>query len=195
MVQNTAGLPGQKPRYLMGVGYPLDIVVCVALGVDMFDCVYPTRTARFGVALTRKGTLRLKGKPCAHQRSIPVQRGCPCLVCRPESPSFASRAALHVMFKDNSELACQLLTQHNIVYMMTLMRSMRSAILEGDEAYGKFLRDFLIDMFYAPDDDEPSVPVSFSTDEIDEDASKVPQWVKDALTAAGVADLVFPLRR
>ena len=75
------------------------------------------------------------------------------------------------------------------------MRSMRSAILEGDEAYGKFLRGFFIDMFYAPDDDEPSVPVSFSTDEVDEDASKIPQWVKDALAAAGVADLVFPLRR
>eukprot|EP00438_Fugacium_kawagutii_P006220 Skav219208 [mRNA] locus=scaffold537:178168:178491:+ [translate_table: standard] len=54
-----AGLPEQKPRYLMGVGYPLDIVVCVALGVDMFDCVYPCRTARFGTALVRSGQLRL----------------------------------------------------------------------------------------------------------------------------------------
>lgn len=58
--QNTAGLPGHKPRYLMGVGYPLDIVVCVALGVDMFDCVYPTRTARFGVALTPQGMCHLR---------------------------------------------------------------------------------------------------------------------------------------
>ena len=54
-----AGLPENKPRYLMGVGYPLDIVICVALGVDMFDCVYPCRTARFGTALVRSGQLRL----------------------------------------------------------------------------------------------------------------------------------------
>jgi len=53
-------LPPLKPRYLMGVGYPVDVVVCVALGVDMFDCVYPTRTARFGVALTDKGGVSLK---------------------------------------------------------------------------------------------------------------------------------------
>jgi queuine tRNA-ribosyltransferase len=199
VAHNTAGLPGQKPRYLMGVGYPLDIVVCVALGVDMFDCVYPTRTARFGVALTRKGTLRLKGKHCAAQVSIPVQHDCPCLVCRPSSASYTSRAALHVMFKDNSELACQLLTQHNIVYMMTLMRTMRTAIATGEEAYGRFIRQFLIDMFYAPDDDEPSAVAGQERTKpswvIDAANAKVPQWVKDALVVAEMAELVFPLQK
>lgn len=219
VAHNTAGLPGNKPRYLMGVGYPLDIVVCVALGVDMFDCVYPTRTARFGVALTRQGTLRLKSKHCATQVSRPVQRGCPCLLCRPttetqqqsgtktqSSSSFTSRAALHVMFKDNAELACQLLTQHNIVYMMTLMRSMRHAIAQGDDTYGAFIREFLLDMFYVNDLRDENESVSEATtkypsyvqrllqEENNED-TRVPQWVKDALGVAGVAEWVFPLMR
>ncbi len=55
MAKCTARLPSNKPRYLMGVGYPLDLVLCTALGCDMFDCVYPTRTARFGVALVPSG--------------------------------------------------------------------------------------------------------------------------------------------
>ncbi len=60
MSQCTAGLPDGKPRYVMGVGYPLDIVICSALGADMYDSVYPTRTARFGVALVPEGVLKLK---------------------------------------------------------------------------------------------------------------------------------------
>ena len=67
-----AGLPEQKPRYLMGVGYPLDIVICVALGVDMFDCVYPCRTARFGTALVRSGQLRLTSAEIANHFRPPI---------------------------------------------------------------------------------------------------------------------------
>ena len=67
-----AGLPEQKPRYLMGVGYPLDIVICVALGVDMFDCVYPCRTARFGTALVRSGQLRLTSAEFANDFRPPI---------------------------------------------------------------------------------------------------------------------------
>ncbi len=103
----------------MGVGYPLDLVVCVALGVDMFDCVYPTRTARFGVAFVPSGTLRLKSKECSMDLT-PVNPNCHCTTCK----SF-TKASLHTMFKENNPMASQLLTKHNIYYMMTLMRTMR----------------------------------------------------------------------
>ena len=62
----TARLPPGKPRYVMGIGYPLDIVICSALGADMYDSVYPTRTARFGVALVPEGVLKLKSAACAN---------------------------------------------------------------------------------------------------------------------------------
>merc|ERR1712157_338172 len=75
------GLPPNKPRYLMGVGYTLDIVICVALGVDMFDCVYPCRTARFGTALVRTGQLRLTGSEFA-QDFQPIDKSCKCETCR-----------------------------------------------------------------------------------------------------------------
>jgi queuine tRNA-ribosyltransferase len=103
----------------MGVGYPLDLVVCVALGVDMFDCVYPTRTARFGVAFVPSGTLRLKSKECGNDLSR-IHSACRCTTCQ-----HFTRASLHMMFKENNPMASQLLTKHNIYYMMTLMRSMR----------------------------------------------------------------------
>jgi len=91
-----------------------------------FDCVYPTRTARFGVALLPTGTLRLKaGSQCAADRSA-VESGCPCVAC-----TQYTRAMLHVMFRENNPLAAQLLTIHNITYMMRLMRSMREVRREG----------------------------------------------------------------
>lgn len=156
----TAKLPEDKPRYLMGVGYPLDLVVCVALGVDMFDCVYPTRTARFGVALVPSGLLRVKsGAGCAGDVS-PVEAGCPCFAC-----THYTRAALYTMFRENNAVACSLLTMHNISYMMRLMRRMRQAILDGTEAYHEFIRAFLKEMY--PNND-------------------VPQWAVDALQEAGV---------
>lgn len=144
----------------MGVGYPVDLVVCVALGVDMFDCVFPTRTARFGVALISAGSIRLKAKEFETQLG-PVDPLCSCSTCR-----HYSRAVLHVMFKENNPLASQLLTRHNVRYMMTLMRSMRRAILAGDEAFDSFVRGFLAQQFPAGD---------------------VPHWVVDALAEAGIA--------
>jgi queuine tRNA-ribosyltransferase len=75
----TARLPDEKPRYLMGVGYPLDLVVCSCLGVDMFDCVYPTRTARFGTAFTKKGEIKLK-KPDYQSDFTSIDPGCTCSV-------------------------------------------------------------------------------------------------------------------
>lgn len=157
----TARLPVNKPRYLMGVGYPLDLVVCVALGIDMFDCVYPTRTARFGVALVPEGLLRVKsGKDCAEDLR-PVEAGCRCQAC-----SKYSRAMLHTMFRDNNPLACQLLTMHNVSYMMRLMRSMRKAIMDGPEAYQAYIRNYLRVMFPAND---------------------IPQWVREALASAEIS--------
>ena len=143
----------------MGVGYPLDLVVCVALGVDMFDCVYPTRTARFGVALVDIGTMRLKSKEFGNQL-IPVDLNCSCSTCK----SY-TRAILHVMFKENNALAAQLLTIHNIAYMMRLMRSMREAIMNGKEVYHQYIRNFLKNHFPSTD---------------------IPVWVINALATVGL---------
>ena len=116
VAHNCQRLPPHKPRYLMGVGYPLDLVVCVALGVDMFDCVYPTRTARFGVALVPEGAVRLKAAEFGSCLD-PVDAQCGCSCCK-----HYTRAAMHALFKEANSLAAQLLTTHNIAYMMRLMR-------------------------------------------------------------------------
>ena len=125
-------LPDNKPRYVMGVGYPLDLVVCVALGIDMFDCVFPTRTARFGVALVDIGSLRLKSKE--FERDLlpiePYGSVCGCSTCRDYS-----KAALHAMLKQGTPLAAQVMTTHNIAYMMRLMRTMRQSIIDGPDKY------------------------------------------------------------
>ena len=164
--QACQALPDDKPRYLMGVGYPLDLVVCVALGVDMFDCVYPTRTARFGVALIdgeHPGTLRLKLQ--AHlQDDRPIMKDCDCQACR----NGISRKTLHEWLKTNNAVAAQLLTQHNIAYMMRLVRSMREAILE--DRYGEYCRDFVRMQFRGKENG----------------GTDVPGWVVDALQAAGI---------
>ena len=180
-------LPAGKPRYLMGVGYPLDLVVCVALGVDMFDCVYPTRTARFGVALVDAGTLKLKSRAMANDgRPIDITRRCNCLAC-----ASYSRGTLHAMLKTSTAapVACQLLTIHNIAYMLDLTRRMRTAVMSG--SYGAFVRSFLVEHFAVDDaeaatktrDDEcatiPSIE-SFSPAN-----HRVPSWVVGALAASG----------
>lgn len=160
VAHNARHLPADKPRYLMGVGYPLDLVVCVALGVDMFDCVYPTRTARFGVALVPAGTLRLKAKEYGSDVS-PVDAACPCSCC-----ANYSKAILHTMFKENNACASQLLTTHNVAYMMRLMRSMRDAIARGRASHEKYVHAFLGTMFPTGD---------------------VPWWVVDALASVDIA--------
>ncbi|KAK1288544.1 hypothetical protein QJS10_CPB19g01369 [Acorus calamus] len=81
VAQCTAALPEDKPRYVMGVGYPLDIVVCSALGADMYDCVYPTRTARFGTALVPEGVLKLKHKAMAND-DRPIDSSCTCMLSK-----------------------------------------------------------------------------------------------------------------
>ena len=168
VAHNAQRLPAHKPRYVMGIGYAVDLVVCVALGADMFDCVYPTRTARFGVALVDTGTLRLKSKEYKQDLSR-IEESCQCSTCRPSSStaSYWTKAGLHALLKDNNALGSQLLTIHNIAYMMRLMRTMREAILAGEAAYYDYIKQFLLNQFQ-------------------EDLNNVPQWVVNALTEAGV---------
>lgn len=88
VVAHTANLlPKNKPRYLMGVGFPVDLLICASLGVDMFDCVYPTRTARFGTAFTRRGNVKLKKEICCLDLS-PIEDGCRCETCLNYSRAF-----------------------------------------------------------------------------------------------------------
>ncbi|KAL3941006.1 MAG: hypothetical protein SGARI_000750 [Bacillariaceae sp.] len=159
-------LPDDRPRYLMGVGYPLDLVVCTALGVDQYDCVFPTRTARFGVALVDQGQIKLKQHEFApgvsQQSNTPIEESCPCEACRRK----ISKGRLHSLLKANNSIAVQLITLHNVTYMMGLVNRMRKAILE--KQFAMFVRNFLQQHFGANDD-------------------TVPQWVQDALDTAGVA--------
>ncbi|KAG1813713.1 tRNA-guanine(15) transglycosylase-like protein [Suillus variegatus] len=132
-------LPSDRPRYSMGVGFAEDLLVCVALGVDMADCVFPTRTARFGVALTFKGPLNLKlGK---HTKSMdPIDKSCPCPTCA----SGMSRAVLHHIVTIETAGA-HALTIHNLVFQARVMGGARDAILEG--RFPEYLRSFFFDYF------------------------------------------------
>ena len=118
-------LPVQKPRYLMGVGKPDDLVGAVKRGVDMFDCVLPTRSGRTGQAFTRRGVINIKN--ARHQDDPrPLDPDCTCPCCR----SY-SRAYLHHVFKSQEIISSMLLTWHNLHYYQELMATMRSAIAEG----------------------------------------------------------------
>ncbi len=121
-----AMLPEDRPRYLMGVGKPDDIVGAVLRGVDMFDCVLPTRSGRTGQALTRRGAVNIKNARHADDpRSLDPECFCPC--CR----SYG-RAYLHHVFKAGEIIAAMLLTWHNLHYYQELMASLRAAIAAGD---------------------------------------------------------------
>ena len=117
-------LPAERARYLMGVGTPEDLVAGVAAGIDMFDCVMPTRNARNGHLFTRYGDLRLKN--ARHKSDTrPVDPSCGCHAC-----SHFTRAYLHHLHKLNEILGARLNTIHNLFYYQTLMREMREAIEE-----------------------------------------------------------------
>lgn len=118
-------LPAARPRYLMGVGKPSDIVGAVLRGVDMFDCVLPTRSGRTAQAFTPEGTLNMRNARHAEDPS-PVDAGCDCRCC-----THYSRAYLHHLFKAGEMLAAMLLTEHNIRYYQRLMQGLRDAIAAG----------------------------------------------------------------
>jgi queuine tRNA-ribosyltransferase len=118
-------LPADRPRYLMGVGTPEDIVDAVAAGVDMFDCVLPTRNARNGWLYTRFGTVKLRNARYRDD-TAPVDPACGCYTCR-----HFSRAYLHHLQRANEILGARLNTLHNLYYYLELMRGLRGAIRSG----------------------------------------------------------------
>lgn len=130
-------LPQDKPRYLMGVGFANDLVVCVALGIDMFDCVFPTRTARFGCALVRTGQVNLKQKKYSEDLT-PIDEKCGCSTCKTYSKAF-----LHCMIDDI--LVSNLITIHNVFFQLQLMRDMRNAI--DNDKFPQFVQEFFNELY------------------------------------------------
>ncbi|XP_047116886.1 queuine tRNA-ribosyltransferase catalytic subunit [Schistocerca piceifrons] len=153
---STNILPEDKPRYLMGVGFATDLVICCALGIDMFDCVFPTRTARFGCALVNTGQLNLKQKNYKTDYR-PIDENCNCSTCQ-----RYSRAYLHSIVTVET-VACHLLTVHNICFQMQLMKSIRESIKE--KKFPLFVKNFFKTLY-------PS--------------GTYPKWITDALSAVNI---------
>lgn len=132
-------LPQDRPRYLMGVGKPDDLVGAVERGVDMFDCVLPSRSGRNGQAFTWNGALNLRNARFAEDQE-PLDPRCPCDTC-----GTYSRAYLHHLVKAGEILGAMLMTEHNIAFYQQLMQTMRDAIAEGRFAAfaADFRRDYL----------------------------------------------------
>jgi len=119
-------LPAGKPRYLMGVGTPEDLLRCAAAGIDLFDCVLPTRVARNGLLFTRRGRLQIKAARYARDKG-PADPGCACYTCR----TF-SRAYLRHLFAAQELLAFRLNSIHNLTFYLDLMKDLRAAIERGE---------------------------------------------------------------
>ena len=152
---STDLLPEDRPRYLMGVGHPEDLVAAIGLGVDLFDCVYPTRTGRFGYALVPEGRLNLNA--ARHREETgPIEPGCDCLACR-----TYSRGYLTHLVRAGEMLGPILLSLHNLRFLHRLTEAARQAIIEG--RYGEFARAFARSRW-------PEDP---------------PAWFKDALQRGG----------
>jgi queuine tRNA-ribosyltransferase len=118
-------LPRESPRYLMGVGTPEDLLECVIRGVDMFDCVMPTRHARTGSLFTSSGRLTIKNAQYTKDER-PIEQGCPCYTCQ-----HFSRAYLRHLFMAKETLALRLNTIHNLYYYLSFMEELREAIRHG----------------------------------------------------------------
>ena len=134
-----AMLPADRPRYLMGVGKPDDIVGAVERGIDMFDCVLPTRSGRTAQAFTWNGPLNLRNARHAEDND-PIDSRCACEVC-----GTYSRAYLHHLHKSGEILGAMLLTEHNLAFYQQLMQALRDAIADGGLAAfaAAFRRDYL----------------------------------------------------
>ena len=127
-------MPKDHPRYLMGVGTPQDLVEAVARGVDMFDCVLPTRNGRTGQAFTSQGKLNIKNARWA-QDTRPLDESCGCLVCRRHT-----RAYIRHLYLAGEMLASILLTHHNLAFFLDTMRGVRQSIRSGN--FPKFRQEF-----------------------------------------------------
>ncbi|SMR52823.1 unnamed protein product [Zymoseptoria tritici ST99CH_1E4] len=161
----TSLFPERKPRYVMGVGYPEDILVCVALGADMFDCVWPTRTARFGNAVTGEGVLNLKHVRYAYDFG-PVEEGCPCICCRSEQQGGLGITRAYIYHTAAKEtVGAHLLSIHNVHYLLNLMKRAREAIIA--DKYPAFLKSYFKKLHSGEKD-------------------KYPEWAVDALRGVGV---------
>jgi queuine tRNA-ribosyltransferase len=135
LAHTAAQLPAEQPRYLMGVGTPEDLVEAVAAGIDMFDCVLPTRNARNGWLFTRNGDIKIKNAAYRHD-TRPLDAGCACYCC-----ANFTRAYLHHLHRVNEILGARLNTIHNLHYYLGLMRELRAAIAAGGLAeYSAALR-------------------------------------------------------
>ena len=130
----TPHLPADKPRYLMGVGRPDDIVGAVLRGIDMFDCVMPTRSGRTAQAFTREGVLNMRNA-CHKEDDSPLDAQCHCPAC-----AHYSRAYIHHLFRAGEMLGAMLLTWHNLTYYQDLMKRIRQALRE--DRYEEFARSF-----------------------------------------------------
>ena len=130
----TSSLPEDRARYLMGTGMPEDLVECVAYGIDLFDCVLPTRNARNGQLFTRHGRIVIKNA-CYAEDESPVDSNCPCYTCR----NF-SRAYLRHLFMAEEMTSATLNTLHNLHFYLDTMKRIRESIASG--SFGKFRRQF-----------------------------------------------------
>ncbi|MDE2688109.1 MAG: tRNA guanosine(34) transglycosylase Tgt [Chloroflexota bacterium] len=134
-VEYTAPLlPEDAPRYLMGVGSPEDLVECVARGIDMFDCVLPTRVARNGALFVREGRLNITAAKFK-RKYTPIEEGCDCYTCRTFSAAY-----VHHLFRAKELLAYRLATIHNLRFILRLMEEMRAAITSGE--FAEYRREF-----------------------------------------------------
>ncbi len=132
---STSLLPQDKPRYLMGVGTPDCLVEGVQRGIDMFDCVYPTRVARNGMAMTWTGRLVMKNAQFTHDHTV-LEEGCGCYACR----NGYTRAYIRHLVRANEIFGLRLLSLHNLYFLQEFMRRMRQAILE--DRFTEFRSDF-----------------------------------------------------
>jgi len=153
---STDHLPEEKPRYLMGVGFAVDLIVCSALGVDMFDCVYPTRTARFGRALIPGGQVNLRNKEFERDYR-PIDDKCACSTCKTYTRSYLNSVATH------ETVGCHLITIHNVHYQMRLMDSVQKSIEDG--RFPEFVKEMM--RLHYP-------------------KGSYPEWIVDALKAVNV---------
>ncbi|HEX6073533.1 MAG TPA: tRNA guanosine(34) transglycosylase Tgt, partial [Sphingomicrobium sp.] len=128
-------LPADRPRYLMGVGKPDDVVEAVRRGIDMFDCVLPTRSGRTGQAFTADGPLNMRNARFAEDKE-PIEPGCPCPACE-----RFERAYVHHLVKSGEILGAMLMTQHNLWFYQRLMQGLRDAITQ--QRLAGFAGDFL----------------------------------------------------
>ncbi|WP_054695908.1 tRNA guanosine(34) transglycosylase Tgt [Syntrophomonas palmitatica] len=126
LAQTSPLLPEEKPRYLMGVGEPEDLIEGVRQGIDMFDCVVPTRLARHGTAYTRNGKITVRNAVFARDFT-PLDPDCDCAVCR----SY-SRAYIRHLIKAEEILALRLLSYHNVYFLVKLMENIRDAVRQGE---------------------------------------------------------------